>query len=88
MAMLGEPSVPDYYRAALEKVKEEVRSKDDAYILGIDLDEYTKYLYEDYALPIIETDDSRSDEIEKIRKKKVLETISVILTSESRYVLR
>jgi len=68
--VLGEPTVPDYYRVALGKIKEEVRSKDDGYILGVDLDEYANYLFEDYALPEIEIDKGREKIIQKIKERQ------------------
>lgn len=68
--MIGEPIIPDYYRAAIEKIKKEVESKDDKYILGVNLNEYIEYIYDDYALPAIEIDEPRKQTIRKIKKTK------------------
>ena len=68
--LIGEPTIPDYYRTAIEKIKEEVKSKDDKYILGVNLNEYIEYIYNDYALPQIEIDESREKTIQKVKKTR------------------
>ena len=50
--MTGEPTIPDYHRSAIEKIKKEVKSKDDKCILGVNLNEYIEHIYNDYAIAL------------------------------------
>ena len=49
----------DYYRSAEEQANREVNSQTDEYILGVDEEEYTTYLYEKYSLLSVERDQGR-----------------------------
>ena len=61
-------SIGDYYREAFEKIKGEILSRADDYILGVKEEEYSEYLYNKYELPKIEKDPIRDIAIEQERK--------------------
>jgi len=50
------PSIDDWYRGALEKIKEEVRNTVDADALGRDLDEWAQYFVSKWGLELIGAD--------------------------------
>jgi hypothetical protein len=54
--MIMAPTIDDWYRGALEKVKEEVRNTPDATALGRDTDEWTEYLVRKWGMELIEAD--------------------------------
>jgi len=81
---MSKSSISDYYREALENIREEVLSKSDEYILGVKVDEYSDYLYSKYELPKIEKDPSREiiveqektfEEIDAFKRKVRTETV-------------
>ncbi len=42
--MYSPPTISDYYRAALEQLKQEVESTPDDRVLGMDVDQWIDYL--------------------------------------------
>jgi hypothetical protein len=62
------PTMHNYYSEAIERVKQEIKSKPDEYILGVDVGEYVEYLFEKHALLPIERDPSRDLQIEQMTK--------------------
>jgi len=50
------PTVADYYRAALDAARREVQETPDARTLGMDPEEWTKYLIEKYGMEVVELD--------------------------------
>jgi len=62
------PSIDDYYRLVIEKIRGEVKDQSDGYLLSVNIDEYVKYLFEKYSLQKITFDKSQENSIEKVRK--------------------
>ena len=55
------PNIGDYYRAAIEALKNEVEATTDADVLGRDHDDWYAYLIEKHGMVPIEIDASRSE---------------------------
>jgi len=60
----------DYYRAANGEAEREINSRTDEYILGVDEEEYTAYLFEKWSLMPIERDEDREILIERVNEWK------------------
>ena len=61
-------TIHDYYRKCEARIRNEVASKSDEDILGLDTTEYADYLFAKYALVTIQRDESRDIEVELVRK--------------------
>lgn len=61
-------SIDDYYREVQTKVQQEIVGQSDSNIIGLDLAEYTEYLYEKYRLCPVEQDKSRENLVEQVRE--------------------
>ena len=63
-------SIRDYYRRIEKQLRETIRKNDDGYILGVDVEEYTEYLFNNLAFSEIVFDDSRKFRIAKKREAR------------------
>lgn len=61
------PSIRGYYRGIQSAVRETLQQEEDEYILGVDTEEYADFLYETYALPLLEKDPSRDIQANQTR---------------------
>lgn len=61
--------INEYYDYALTEVRRDVHSRGEAYVLGVDIEEYTDYLFNKYSLREVMFDDSRKQAMEKMRKE-------------------
>jgi hypothetical protein len=68
--MSREGSIRDYYRRIEKELRETIRNKDDRYMLGVDVDEYTEYLLSRFAFQEIVFDESKGYEIDKKRDER------------------
>ena len=66
------PTVSDYYRWAIEKLKEEVEATPDADVIGRDYDEWREYLERKWGMEPIEFDDSRGERPVEVERKRPL----------------
>lgn len=64
----GKPFIDERYREIKESVRNDIYSREDAYILSVDVDEYARYLIEHFGLQQIVVSDDREMKIEKKRK--------------------
>jgi len=67
---MNRPSMFDYYTELTDRIRKEVASKEDSYLLTVDPEEYATYLLERHALPEIVFDESRDRFIEKVRRQQ------------------
>jgi len=58
-------SLDTYYHNSLVEIRRDVDSKDEEFLLGVDVDELTEFYFQQYALPSIEIDGSRDNIIQK-----------------------
>jgi len=80
-------SIEDHYRDSWRRVKEDIDSNEESFILNTDTDELVNFYYEKYSLPTIEIDTSRQNKLKKnytsaSRKKSVIFGIPVILKQD------
>ncbi len=62
------PTMHEYYRAAEEKVKQEINSRPDEYILVVETEEYAAYLFDKFSLLPVEHDTTREMLVEQTTK--------------------
>lgn len=67
-------TIGDYYRQIIQRVKRQIDSKSDEYLLGVEIDQLVQYYADKFQLPLIERDNSREITYEK--KKPVLRHIT------------
>ena len=58
-------SLYEYYSQAIQTVREEIRQKEETYILGVSTDELVEYYLAKFSLPLIEKSPDRDPIIEK-----------------------
>ena len=58
-------SIEDHYRDSWRRVKEDIDSNEESFILNTDTDELVNFYYEKYSLPTIEIDTSLQNKLEK-----------------------
>lgn len=74
--MFNRPSIHNYYeKIRRDEITNEIRSKPDSYILGVDTEEFTNYLMKKHGLPKIELDNSREGNLEKVRRTQRIRTV-------------
>ena len=66
------PTISDYYRAAIEALKNEVEATTDADVLGRDHDDWYAYLIEKHGMVPIEIDASRSEQLVEVEREHAL----------------
>ena len=66
------PNIGDYYRAAIEALKNEVEATTDADVLGRDHDDWYAYLIEKHGMVPIEIDASRSEQLVEVEREHAL----------------
>ena len=79
-------SIFDYYHSIIDEIRTEIASQSDSYLLSINIDEYTAYLFGKYSLPEIIFDDSHDRSIEKIRKTTQIDDYGERVTKEILWV--
>lgn len=67
-SMFSQPSVAEYYSTLHEEMKKEIYSQKDSYLLTVNIDEYSDFLFNKHALSPIECDFNKVS-IEKFRKQ-------------------
>lgn len=60
--------IDEYYSDLYNEIKREVHSREDSYLLSVNIEEYSEFLFNKYSFATIEYDESRQISIEKIRK--------------------
>ncbi len=63
-------SIYDYYFEVKKRIKDDIKSKPDSYIISVNQEEYIDYLLEEFGLQIIKIDNSRKTTMEKVRRTK------------------
>ena len=66
------PTISDYYRAAIEALKNEVEATTDADVLGRDHYDWYAYLIEKHGMVPIEIDESRSEQLVEVEREHAL----------------
>ena len=67
------PTISDYYRAAIDALKEEVEATADAEVIGRELDDWCAYLIEKHGMVPIEIDASRGEQLVEVERERVLQ---------------
>lgn len=65
------PTIGDYYRAVLEKMKGEVESTSDVDVLGWDYDDWRLYLEKKWGMEPIEFDGAREEQLVEVERERV-----------------
>jgi hypothetical protein len=65
-------SIRDYYYDAHAAVRNRIHGQDDSYILGVEMEDFANFLYEELALPSLEKDPSRDVQASKMRRMEEL----------------
>lgn len=68
--VLGRPTISSYYRAAIEKLREEVEEAPESYVLNVDPQAWADYLEKKYGMEPIRFDETRQEELQEIDEKK------------------
>jgi hypothetical protein len=66
------PTISDYYRAALEELKQQVESTPDEQVLGMDPEEWLNYLVTKFGMEPIAIDDARQDQMVEVDHQRTL----------------
>ena len=66
------PTISDYYRAAIEALKQEVEATTDADVIGRDHDDWCAYLIDKHGMVPIEIDASRGEQLVEVERERVL----------------
>jgi len=72
------PTISDYYRAALDEVRQVVEATPDGDVLGRDQDEWCAYLVSKYGMERIELDTSRGEQLVEVEREHRLRGYDVI----------
>jgi hypothetical protein len=66
------PTIGDYYRAAIQRLKEEVDSTPDDKVTGMNPDDWVEYLVNKYGMQPIVLDESREHRLVEVEQKRTL----------------
>lgn len=81
--MFDHESIFSYYKHALDNIGNKVLSEQDDYIIGVNVEEYSNYLFDSYSLPIIEKDPSRDMTIEQKRQWEEISISALDITQKT-----
>jgi hypothetical protein len=82
------PTIGDYYRAAIQRLKEEVDSTPDDKVTGMNPDDWVEYLVNKYGMQPIVLDESREHRLVEVEQKRTLRGYDIYTDSGPGTVVR
>jgi hypothetical protein len=82
------PTIGDYHRAVMQRLKEEVDSTPDDQVIGMSPDDWVEYLVKKYGMEPIVLDESREHQLVEVEQERTLRRYDIYTDSEPGTVVR